>query len=132
MARKYQSILILRSFYTNQAWPLTFIKESFNTYDLKNLNPFLKHNGASLVVQTVKNLLAIPETWVPFLGWEDSLEKGMATHSSILAWEIPWTKEPCGLHSIPAVGSSLSVATPAPSDTDLGTEEHKASAPWDL
>ena len=41
-----------------------------------------------------KNLLANQETWVQSLGWEDPLEKDMATHSSILAWEIPWTEEP--------------------------------------
>ena len=46
------------------------------------------------MAQIVKNLLAIWETWVQFLGWEDLLEEGMATHSSILAWEIPWTGEP--------------------------------------
>ena len=40
------------------------------------------------------------ETWVPFLGWEDPLEEGMATHSSILAWRIPWTEEPGGLQPI--------------------------------
>ena len=40
------------------------------------------------------------ETWVPSLGWEDPLEKGMATHSSILAWEIPWTEEPGRLQSM--------------------------------
>ena len=40
------------------------------------------------------------ETWVPSLGQEDPLEKGMATHSSILAWEIPWTEEPGGLQSM--------------------------------
>ena len=42
----------------------------------------------------VKNLPAVRETWVQSLGWEDSLEKGMATHSSVLAWRIPWTEEP--------------------------------------
>ena len=47
--------------------------------------------------QTVKNLLAMQETWVPFLAWEDPLEKGMATQPSILAWKIPWTEEPGGL-----------------------------------
>ena len=52
------------------------------------------------MVQTVKNLPAMQETRVQFLGWEDSLEKEMATHSSILAWEIPWTEEPGGLQSI--------------------------------
>ena len=54
----------------------------------------------SLAVQTVKNLPAMQETWVQFLGWEDPLEKGMATHASILAWRIPWTEEPDGLQSM--------------------------------
>ena len=48
----------------------------------------------------VKNLPAMQETWVQSLGQEVSLEKGMATHSSILAWEIPWTEEPGGLQSM--------------------------------
>ena len=48
----------------------------------------------SLVAQLVKNLPAVQETWVRFLGWEDPLEEGMTTHSSILAWEIPWTEDP--------------------------------------
>ena len=48
----------------------------------------------------VKNLPAIQETWVRSLSQEDPLEKGMATHSSILAWEIPWTEEPGGLQSM--------------------------------
>ena len=48
---------------------------------------------ASLVAQTVKNLPAIQDTQFQSLDWEDALEKGMATHSSILAWEIPWTEE---------------------------------------
>jgi len=42
----------------------------------------------------VKNLPAVQETWVQSLGWKDPQEKGMATHSSILAWKIPWTEEP--------------------------------------
>ena len=45
----------------------------------------------------VRNPLAMKETWVQSLGWEDPLEKGTATHSSILAWRIPWTEEPGGL-----------------------------------
>ena len=53
--------------------------------------------GASLVAQMVKNLPAMQETWVWSLGWEDPLEKRMATHSSVLAWRIPWTEEPGGL-----------------------------------
>ena len=48
------------------------------------------------VAQMVKNPLAMPEAWVQSLGWEDTLEHGMATHSSILAWRIPWTEEPGG------------------------------------
>ena len=53
--------------------------------------------GASLVAQMVKNLPAVQEMQVQFLGQEDPLEKEMATHSSILAWRIPWTEEPDGL-----------------------------------
>ena len=52
------------------------------------------------MAQMVKNLLAMQETWVWSLAWEDPLEKGMATHSSIFAWKIPWTEEPGGLQSI--------------------------------
>ena len=50
----------------------------------------------SLVAQLVKNLPAMQETWVRSLGWEDPLKKGKATHSSILAWRIPWTMQPMG------------------------------------
>ena len=46
---------------------------------------------ASLVAQMVKNPPAMQETWIQFLGWEDPLEKGAATHSNILAWRVPWT-----------------------------------------
>ena len=52
------------------------------------------------MAKTVKNLPAVQETWVRSLGWEDPLEKEMATHSSILAWKIPWTEEPGGLQSM--------------------------------
>ena len=48
----------------------------------------------------VKNLPALQETWVQPLGWDDPLEEDMATHSSILAWRIPWTEEPGGLQSM--------------------------------
>ena len=57
-------------------------------------------NGASLVAQMVKNPLAVQETRVRSLGWEDPSEKGMATRSSILAWRIPRTEEPGRLLSI--------------------------------
>ena len=49
------------------------------------------------MVQSVKNLPAMQEMWVRFLGWEDPLEKETATHSSIFAWEVQWTEEPNGL-----------------------------------
>ena len=55
---------------------------------------------ASLVAQMLKNLPAMWETQVRFLGQEDPLEKGTATHSSILVWRIPWTEEPGGLESL--------------------------------
>ena len=50
--------------------------------------------------QMVKNLPAMKETWIQFLGQEDPLEKGMATHSNVLAWRTPWTEKPGGLWSM--------------------------------
>ena len=47
---------------------------------------------------------AMQETWVQYLGWEDPLEKGMATHSNLLAWRIPWTEEPGKLQSMGSLG----------------------------
>ena len=58
---------------------------------------FQLFDSTFLVAHMVKNLTAVQETWVQSLGWEDPLEDGMATHSSILAWRIPWTEEPGGL-----------------------------------
>ena len=52
------------------------------------------------MAQMVKKLLAMQETWVQSLGWEDPLEKEMTTHSTIPAWRIPWTEEPGGLRSM--------------------------------
>ena len=60
----------------------------FFSFDLKEVI------RASLIAQLIKNLPAMQETQVRFLGQEDPLEKEMATHSSILAWRIPWTEEP--------------------------------------
>ena len=60
----------------------------------------LKYLWASLVAQLVKNLPAMWETWVRSLGQEDPLEKEMTTHSSSLAWRIPWTEEPGRLQSM--------------------------------
>ena len=62
------------------------------------------------MAQQVKNLLAVQETqetWVQSLGWEDPLEEAMATHSSILAWKIPWTEETSGLQSKGRKGSDM-------------------------
>ena len=60
----------------------------------------LSHPGTSLVAQMVKHLPTMQDTWVQSLGQEDLLEKEMATHSSILAWKIPWTEEPGSLQSM--------------------------------
>ena len=60
----------------------------------------LQYSWAFLVTHLVKNLLALRETWVRSLVWEDSLEKGTATHSSILAWRIPWTAYSMGLQRV--------------------------------
>ena len=66
---------------------------------IKNWILTFSFNYAFLVAQMVKNLPAMQETQVQFLGQEDPLEKGMATQSSILPWRIPWTEEPGGLQS---------------------------------
>ena len=63
---------------------------------MATLIPSAIPSWASLVAQMVKNLPVMQETWVQSLGQKDPLEKGMATHSSILAWRIPWTEEPGG------------------------------------
>ena len=61
--------------------------------------PFLVYGKPSLVAQVVKHLSKVQKTRVLTLGWEDPMEKEMATHSSTLAWKIPWTEEPGGLQS---------------------------------
>ena len=68
---------------------------------------------ASLVSQMVENPSAVQETWIPSLGREDPLEKGLATCSSILAWRIPWTEDPGGLQSVlsQTVGHNLATNT---------------------
>ena len=60
----------------------------------------IQYVGASLVAQRLKRLLGMWETWVRSLGWEDPLEKEMATHSSTLAWRTPWREEPGRLQSM--------------------------------
>ena len=71
------------------------------SYQLSNIISITLYTHRDfLVAQTVRNLPAVQETQVQSLGWEDPLEKGMTTHSSILAWRIPWTEEPGGLQSM--------------------------------
>ena len=65
--------------------------------EISEFNSDYHYIWASLVAQTVKRLPAVRETWVRSLGWEDPLEKEMATNSSTLAWKIPWTEELGGL-----------------------------------
>ena len=65
-----------------------------------SLGLYLVSSGASLVAQKVKNLPTMQESQVQSLGWENPLEKGMATHSSILAWRSPWIEEPGGLQAM--------------------------------
>ena len=67
--------------------------------NLKKKNKKFLYTWASLVAQSVKNLPAVQETWVRSPGWEDPLEKEMATHSSIIAWKNSWTEEPGELQS---------------------------------
>ena len=72
--------------------------------------------GASLVAQLVRNPLAMWEAWVQSLGWEDTLEEGMATHSSILAWRIPMGR---GIWWLQSMGSQR-----VERDSDLHTHTH--------
>ena len=71
--------------------PVLKLPQMLNKWDIRRF---------FLVAQTVTNLPAWQETWVQSLGGEDPLEKGMATHSSILAWRIPWAEEAGGLQSM--------------------------------
>ena len=68
-------------------------------YKFKKISVYYHCFWASQVAQTVKNMPAIQETWDRSLCWQDPLEKGIATHSIILAWRIPWTEEPGELQS---------------------------------
>ena len=80
-----------------------FSKASWNIWKFMVhilLKPGLENFEHYQVAQRLKGLPAMRETWVRSLGWEDPLEKEMATHSTILAWRIPWTEEPGGLQSM--------------------------------
>ena len=101
--------------------PLPFLKGSFAKAvrfpELIRNPPAVRFKGglwAFLVVaQMVKNLPPVLEIWVRFLGQEDPLEKGMATHSSILAWKILWTEKPGGLQSMGLQRAGHDLATNA-------------------
>ena len=82
-------------------------------------SPSSYKNRVSLVGQMVKRLPTMWETWVRSLGWEDPLEKEMATHSSILAWKIPWTEDPGRLQSMGSqrVGCDFASLTRIPVDS---------------
>ena len=100
---------------------------------LKISNPQFKKNffvcnfmwsWASVVAQMVKNLRAMPEIWVWSLSREDPLEKEMATHSSILAWRIPWTEEPGRLQSMGSQRVGYNWATNTHKHTHTHTHTH--------
>ena len=80
-----------------QPWQYILEKCLYECQDLYLFGITTKYSQKCFVAQLVKNLPAVWETWVRSLGWEDPLEKGMATHSSILAWRILWPKERGGL-----------------------------------
>ena len=87
----------LQYYFNLNSFKLFSINLSYQCID--NSSDYI-YRWASLVAQIVKNLPAIQETWVRFLGQEDPLEKGMATHCSILAWRIPWIEETGRLQSM--------------------------------
>ena len=82
-----------------------------------------------MVAQMVKNLPAMQKTWVQSLGQEDPLEKGIATHSSILAWRILWTQEPGGLQSMKLSRPEHCSGLPFPSSGDLPNPEIEPRSP---
>ena len=94
----------------------------------------LLYSWTSLVAQLVKNLPAMRETWVQFLSWEDPLEKGRATHSSILAWRIPWNPVPGVTESDMTKRLSLSLNNRRKqqkfSSGKLGTSRENSAQRW--
>ena len=93
-SRHYQGKLIFHySCFPGEGLPWS------STAPAASASTFTHFSWASLVAQRLKRLPALQVTWVQSLGREDTLEKEMATHSSILAWRIPWAEEPGGLYS---------------------------------
>ena len=93
---KIGTVIVLASWYS---YGISWENAISTLYTCLNISHIVNVSHASLVAQLVKNLPAVQETLVRFLGWEDPLEKEMATHSSILAWKISWTEgcSPWGL-----------------------------------
>ena len=83
---------------TDEAWPQPHTRKQLRKFTFTQRGAFL--SLTSLLAQRLKRLPAMRETWVQSLDWEDPLEKEMATHSSTLAWKIPWTEEPGRLQSM--------------------------------
>ena len=96
MIRASQIVLLVKNPPAMQETPVWFLGQEGIGYPLQ-------YSWSSLVAQLVKNLPAMREPWVRSLGWEDPLEKGKATHPSILAWRIPWT-----VHGVPNSWTQLS------------------------
>ena len=98
----YHSMKLDASNFQNQYPKLYMLQDTDLKAQVQNrvLQALNVYCGASLVAQMVKGLPAMWVIWVQSLAWEDLLEKGMATHSSTLAWKIPWTEEPCKLQSM--------------------------------
>ena len=88
----------------------------------------LQYSWAPLVPQILNNPPAMLETWVQSLGWEDLLEEGMATHSSLLAWRIPWTEEPGGLQSIGLQKSRTRLSDKYSQRRDAGGSSYQATS----
>ena len=86
----------------------------------------LQYSWASLVAQLVKNLLAMQEIWVRSLGWEDPLEKGTATHSSIVAWRIPGLSSPWGCKGLDTTGR-LALSRQCSEGCDLKAHQRRMS-----
>ena len=90
---------ISQQIWKSQQWPQDWKRPAFIPIPNKGNVKECSDYHTIVLIYMLKNLPAIQETPVRYLGWEDPLEKGMATYSSILAWEIPWTEEPGGLQS---------------------------------